>query len=117
MRSRWTSRRGPWTCCFPGANTRLSTTSSRRGARRSRSTAGGSDLRTSTLKYAEAHYIGLMAESFIKTFEEDLALIPPSASNSGSDRDRVMKQLAHAYLRLWTRLPLQSGQRRTLPPS
>jgi hypothetical protein len=79
--------------------------------------AWGSDLRTSTLKYAEAHYIGLMVESFIKTFEEDLALIPQSTNKSDSDRDRVMKQLAHSFLRLWTRLALESGQRLTLSPS
>ncbi len=58
-----------------------------------------------------------MAESFIKTFEADMALIPPPASKTDSDRDRVMKQLAHGFLRLWTRLALESGQRLTLSPS
>lgn len=58
-----------------------------------------------------------MAGGLLKSFEEDIAQIPKVEGWSGTQRELVMKSLAHAYLRLWTRLALESGQRLTLSPS
>lgn len=58
-----------------------------------------------------------MAEGLLKTVEADMALIPVDSVKGATERDRVMKLLAHAFLRLWTRLALESGQRLILTPS
>ncbi len=58
-----------------------------------------------------------MADGLLKTVDGDMALIPVSQVGGGSERDRVMKLMAHIFLRLWTRLALESGQRLTLLPS
>lgn len=58
-----------------------------------------------------------MAEGLFRTVENDMAQIPVSSVKADSERDRVMKLMAHAFLRLWTRLALESGQRLTLSPS
>jgi len=58
-----------------------------------------------------------MAGSFLKSFEADMSEMPKVEGESDTPRDRVMKSLAHAYLRLWTRLALESGQRLKLSPS
>jgi hypothetical protein len=58
-----------------------------------------------------------MAGSLLKSFEEDMSQIPRVEGRSDTPREMVMKSLAHAYLRLWTRLALESGQRLTLAPS
>lgn len=46
-----------------------------------------------------------------------MAQIPQVTGKGGSDRDRAMKLLAHAFLRLWTRIALESGQRLSMSPS
>lgn len=58
-----------------------------------------------------------MAGSFLKSFEDDMSGLPKVEAGSDTPRDRAMKSLAHAYLRLWTRLALESGQRLALSPS
>jgi len=58
-----------------------------------------------------------MAGSLLKSFEADISQMPRVEEGTDTPRDRVMKSLAHAYLRLWTRLALESGQRLTLSPS
>ncbi len=58
-----------------------------------------------------------MVGSLLKSFETDISQIPKVEGKSDTPRDKVMKSLAHAYLRLWTRLALESGQRLTLSPS
>jgi len=57
-----------------------------------------------------------MAEGIAKLVEADLADIPADVTGP-TDRDRILKILAHAYLRLWTRLALESGQKLKLSPS
>jgi hypothetical protein len=46
-----------------------------------------------------------------------MATIPQGFGQGGTDRDRVMKLFAHSFLRLWTRLALESGQRLNMSPS
>ncbi|MBN1678074.1 MAG: hypothetical protein JW880_06000 [Candidatus Thermoplasmatota archaeon] len=58
-----------------------------------------------------------MVGNLLKSFEADISQIPKIEGNSDTPRDKVLKTLAHAYLRLWTRLALESGQRLTLSPS
>src|SRR5512136_1464518 len=58
-----------------------------------------------------------MSESLLKQVDADMALIPAVTGKGDSDRDRVMKLFAHSFLRLWTRLALESGQRLKLSPS
>jgi len=58
-----------------------------------------------------------MAEALMKLLDADMAQIPPVLSKGETDRNRTMKILAHAFLRLWTRLALESGQRLSLSPS
>lgn len=58
-----------------------------------------------------------MSDSLSKMIDADVATIPPvTMSRTDTERDRVMKLLAHAYLRLWTRLALESGFRLRLSP-
>jgi hypothetical protein len=58
-----------------------------------------------------------MAEGIAKLVEADMAGVPVSSVTAPTERDRVLKILAHAYLRLWTRLALESGQKLKLAPS
>ncbi len=69
------------------------------------------------MKYHGRQYIGSMAEALMKLLDADMAQIPPVLSKGETDRNRTMKILAHAFLRLWTRLALESGQRLNLSPS
>ena len=58
-----------------------------------------------------------MSEGLSKLVEADMSQIPEIQGKGGSDRDRVMKLLAHAFLRLWTRIALESGQKISMSPS
>ncbi len=58
-----------------------------------------------------------MAEGIEKLVEADMAGIPVATVTAPTERDRVLKILAHVYLRLWTRLALESGQKLKLAPS
>ena len=58
-----------------------------------------------------------MSEGLARLVEEDMSQIPQVVGKSGSDRDRVMKLLAHSFLRLWTRIALESGQKLSMSPS
>ncbi len=58
-----------------------------------------------------------MAEGLLKSVEADISSIPISEVKGNDERDRVMKLFAHSFLRLWTRLALESGQRLKLSPS
>lgn len=58
-----------------------------------------------------------MSEGLAKLVDEDMSQIPQVVGKSGSDRDRVMKLLAHSFLRLWTRIALESGQKLSMSPS
>jgi hypothetical protein len=58
-----------------------------------------------------------MAEGVLKSVDADMATIPAVVSKGDTERDRTMKLLAHAFLRLWTRLALESGFRLRLQPT
>jgi hypothetical protein len=58
-----------------------------------------------------------MAEGLSKLVDSDMSQIPIVLSEGDTDRDRIMKLCAHAFLRLWTRLALESGQRLNMSPS
>lgn len=58
-----------------------------------------------------------MAEGIAKLVDSDMIGVPVSSVTAPTERDRVLKILAHAYLRLWTRLALESGQKLKLAPS
>ncbi len=58
-----------------------------------------------------------MAEGIVKLVEADMAGVPAGSVTAPTERDRVLKVLAHVYLRLWTRLALESGQKLKLAPS
>ncbi len=58
-----------------------------------------------------------MPENLSKAIDADITTIPAvTVSKGDTERDRVMKLLAHTYLRLWTRLALESGFRLRLSP-
>ena len=69
------------------------------------------------MKYLSVQYAGLMSESLMRQIDEDMAKIPAVAAVGERDRDRIMKLFAHSFLRLWTRLALESGQRLNMSPS
>jgi len=58
-----------------------------------------------------------MSDGLWKTIDGDMATIPPVIEKGDTERDRTMKILAHAFLRLWTRLALESGFRLRLQPT
>lgn len=58
-----------------------------------------------------------MSEGLFKAMDCDIATIPPVIAKGDTERDRTMKILAHAFLRLWTRLALESGFRLRLQPT
>jgi hypothetical protein len=58
-----------------------------------------------------------MAEGLFKSVDADIDTIPPVVSKGDTERDRTMKILAHAFLRLWTRMALESGFRLRLQPT
>lgn len=49
--------------------------------------------------------------------DADIDTIQPVVSKGDTERDRTMKILAHAFLRLWTRMALESGFRLRLQPT
>jgi hypothetical protein len=58
-----------------------------------------------------------MSEGLFKSVDADIETIPSVESKDDSDRSHTMKVLAHAFLRLWTRLALESGFRLRLQPT
>jgi hypothetical protein len=58
-----------------------------------------------------------MSEGLARLIEEDMSQIPSVTGKGGSNRDRVMKLIAHTFLRLWTRVALETGQKLTMSPS
>lgn len=58
-----------------------------------------------------------MSDGVLRQIDADMTTIPPISGKGDSSRVKVMKTLAHAYLRLWTRLALASGQRLELSPN
>jgi hypothetical protein len=58
-----------------------------------------------------------MSEGLMKSVDADIESIPFAQVKGSSERDRAMKLFAHGFLRLWTRLALESGQRLKMAPS
>jgi hypothetical protein len=58
-----------------------------------------------------------MVEGFFKSVDADMETIPPVDAKGDTERDHAMKLLAHVFLRLWTRLALESGFRLRIQPT
>ena len=58
-----------------------------------------------------------MAEEVSRSFKEDVGTISPDALAGMQDRDRLMSLASHIFLRLWTRLALETGQKLKVTPS
>jgi hypothetical protein len=57
-----------------------------------------------------------MAEDIAKAFEEDLGTVDAVSVTGENDNERVMKLCAHALLRIWTRMTIETGQRLEMTP-
>jgi hypothetical protein len=58
-----------------------------------------------------------MAEDISKSFRADVGMIAPEALSGMEERDRVMSLVSHLFLRLWTRLTLETGHKLRMSPS
>ncbi|HJX04461.1 MAG TPA: hypothetical protein VJ489_01435, partial [Thermoplasmata archaeon] len=58
-----------------------------------------------------------MADGLYKAIDSDMSMVPLDQLAGADEREKVMKALAHLFLRLWTRLALESGQRLKMTPS
>ena len=57
-----------------------------------------------------------MADDISQSFREDLKTIAPEALTGMDERARVMSLVSHLFLRLWTRLTLETGQKLRMSP-
>jgi hypothetical protein len=57
-----------------------------------------------------------MADDISQSFRADVNTIAPEALSGMEERDRVMSLVSHLFLRLWTRLTLETGQRLRMSP-
>jgi hypothetical protein len=57
-----------------------------------------------------------MAEEIVKAFEADMASVPVAKVTGENDSERIMKLMAHMFLRVWTRLAIETGQKLTMTP-
>ncbi len=57
-----------------------------------------------------------MAEDISRNFRADVEAIAPEELTDLEERDRVMSLVSHLFLRLWTRLALETGQKLRLTP-
>jgi len=58
-----------------------------------------------------------MADDISQSFRADLKTIAPEALTGMDERTRVMSLVSHLFLRLWTRLVLETGQKLRMSPS
>ncbi|HIH02017.1 TPA: hypothetical protein HA259_08140 [Thermoplasmata archaeon] len=58
-----------------------------------------------------------MADDVAQSFRDDIGTIVPDALAGMEDRDRLMSLVSHMFLRLWTRLALETGQKLRVTPS
>jgi hypothetical protein len=58
-----------------------------------------------------------MSDALLKAVDGDMSLIPVASVKGNTQRDRVMKLMAHMLLRIWTRMALESGQKLSMSPS
>ncbi len=57
-----------------------------------------------------------MVEEIARTFETDMASVPVARVTGADDRERAMKLMAHMFLRVWTRMAVETGQKLTMTP-
>jgi hypothetical protein len=57
-----------------------------------------------------------MPEALLKSFDKDIEAIHAAYVSASTPREKAMKILSHFFLRIWTRLYLESGQKLTLAP-
>jgi hypothetical protein len=57
-----------------------------------------------------------MADDISQSFRADLETIAPEALSGMDERARVMSLVSHLFLRLWTRLVLETGQKLRMSP-
>lgn len=58
-----------------------------------------------------------MADDIAQSFRADIDTISPESLAGLEDRDRVMSLVCHLFLRLWTRLAMETGQKLRMTPS
>jgi hypothetical protein len=57
-----------------------------------------------------------MADEFLRAFEADIASIPVARVTGDDDNERIMKLMAHTFLRLWVRFAVETGQKLNMTP-
>lgn len=57
-----------------------------------------------------------MPEEFTKAVDADLADLKTHEVMASSEHERAMKLMAHMFLRLWTRLAIETGQKLAVSP-
>ena len=57
-----------------------------------------------------------MADEIVRAYEADMATIPVARMTGDNDNERVMKLMAHMFLRVWTRFATETGQKLTVTP-
>jgi hypothetical protein len=57
-----------------------------------------------------------MSEEIVSTFEQDMGAVDPARLKADEDVEKTMKLIAHVFLRLWTRIAIETGQKLTLTP-
>jgi len=57
-----------------------------------------------------------MSDEIVSAFEADMATIPVARVAGENDNERVMKLMAHMFLRVWTRFATETGQKLTMTP-
>ena len=57
-----------------------------------------------------------MTEDIAQMFESDIGTIHVSRISGEDDNERIMKLMAHMFLRVWTRFAVETGQKLTMTP-
>lgn len=57
-----------------------------------------------------------MPEQILAAFDQDMASIPVDQVTGDNDNGRVMKLMAHLFLRVWTRFAVETGQKLSMTP-
>ena len=58
-----------------------------------------------------------MSDDISQAFRTDVTTIPLPTSDAGDDSERAVQLMAHVFLRLWTRMALETGQKMHMSPS
>ncbi|MDQ1372282.1 MAG: hypothetical protein QG582_1198 [Candidatus Thermoplasmatota archaeon] len=57
-----------------------------------------------------------MGDEIVRAFEADIASIPIARVSGDDEGERIMKLMAHMFLRVWTRFAVETGQKLTMTP-